>query len=68
MSFIGILGITMEGSGFEKALESVYRPNTVTHINSGKAISRALRGISYLMLLWQSSLSHHSFQNQEMLY
>lgn len=33
----------MEGSDFEKALESVHRPNTVTHIFSGKAISTALK-------------------------
>ena len=32
----------MEGSDFEKALESVHRPNTMTHIFSGKAISTAL--------------------------
>ena len=33
----------MKGSGLEKALETVYGPNTVTHIFSGKAMSRALK-------------------------
>ena len=33
----------MKGSGLEKALETEYGPNTVTHIFSGKAMSRALR-------------------------
>ena len=42
-SFIGSLGITVEGSGLEKALETVNAPNTVTHIFSGKDISRALK-------------------------
>ena len=32
----------MEGSGIEKVFEAVYRKNTVTHLFSGKAISRAL--------------------------
>ena len=33
----------MKGSGLEKALETVYGPNTVIHIFSGKAMSRALK-------------------------
>ena len=43
MSFIRSLGIIMEWSGLEKALETVYKPNTVTHIFSDRALSRALR-------------------------
>ena len=43
LSFIASLGITMEGSSLEKALKTLYGPNTVTRIFSGKAISRALR-------------------------
>ena len=43
ISFNGSLGIITKGSGLEKELETVYGPNTVTHIFSGKAISRALR-------------------------
>ena len=34
----------MQGSGVENILETIYGKNTVTHISSGKAISRALRG------------------------
>ena len=44
MSFIGSIGSVMKGSGLEEALETVYGPNSVTHMISGKAISRALRG------------------------
>ena len=44
MSFIGSIGSMMKGSGLEEALETVYGSNAVTHMISGKAISRALRG------------------------
>ena len=42
MSFMGSLGTMMKGSGFEEALSCVYGPNAVTHMVSGKAVSRAL--------------------------
>ena len=44
MSFMGRIGSMMKGSGIEEALETVYGPNVVTHMISGKAVSRALRG------------------------
>ena len=44
MSFMGSIGSMMKGSGLEEALESVYGPNAVTHMISGKAVSKALRG------------------------
>ena len=44
MSFMGSLGTMMKGSGFEEAQCCVYGPNAVTHMMSGKAVSRALRG------------------------
>ena len=44
MSFLGSIGSMMKGSGLEEALENVYGSNAVTHMISGKAISRALRG------------------------
>ena len=44
MSFLGSIGSMMKGSGLEEALERAYGPNAVTHMMSGKAISRALRG------------------------
>ena len=34
----------MSGSGLQELLEVVYSPNTVTHILSGKAVARAVRG------------------------
>ena len=37
-------GSMMKGSGLEEALETVYGPNAVAHMISGKAVSRALRG------------------------
>ena len=44
MSFMGRIGSMMKGSGIEEALETVYGPNVVTHMISGMAVSRALRG------------------------
>ena len=34
----------MKGSGLEEALGCVYGPKAVTHMMSGKAVSRALHG------------------------
>ena len=44
MSFLGSIGSVIKGSGLEEALETTYGPDTVTHMMSGKAISRARRG------------------------
>ena len=44
MSFVGSIGMMMSGSGLEEALAEAYAKNTVPHIMSGKAYSRALRG------------------------
>ncbi|CAG2238772.1 unnamed protein product [Mytilus edulis] len=43
MSFVGGIGHLMEGSGITELLETVYAPNAVTHMTSGKAIARAVR-------------------------
>jgi len=53
MSFLGCIGHVMSGSGLQELLEVVYSPNTVTHILSGKAVARAVRG----HLLMDSALS-----------
>ena len=44
MSFLGSIGRIMTGSGLRELLELVYAPNTVNHIMTGKAVSRAVRG------------------------
>ena len=44
MSFMGSIGSMMKGSGLEDILESIYGPNAVSHMMSGKAVSRVLRG------------------------
>jgi hypothetical protein len=44
MSFLGSIGTLMSGSGLTDALEVCYGPNTVTHMMTGKAVSRAVRG------------------------
>ncbi|KAE8743262.1 hypothetical protein FOCC_FOCC011142 [Frankliniella occidentalis] len=43
MSFMGSVGNVMSGSGVEDLWATVYAKNTVQHISSGKAYSRAVR-------------------------
>ena len=42
MSFLGIVGTCMEGSGLSHFFKNVYGKNTGNHIMTGKVISRAL--------------------------
>ena len=44
MSFLGAVGDMMSGSGIEELLELVYATNSIGHMMSGKAFSRAIRG------------------------
>ena len=44
MSFLGSIGVSMEGSGLQEVLSEIYAENVVPHLFSGKAIARALRG------------------------
>ena len=44
MSFLGCIGHLMESSGLEELEGTVYAPNTVSHMLSGKAAARAIRG------------------------
>lgn len=44
MSFLGSIGHLMAGSGLQELLEVVYAGNTVPHMMTGKAVSRAVRG------------------------
>ena len=43
MSFLSCIGNLMAGSGLKELLETVYAPNAVEHIFTGKAIARAVR-------------------------
>ena len=44
MSFLGSIGHLMMGSGLQDLLETVYAPNAVIHMFTGKAVARAVRG------------------------
>lgn len=44
MSFLGAIGHIMSGSGLDSVLGQVYAENSVIHMLSGKAYSRAIRG------------------------
>ena len=43
MSFLGCIGDILAGSGLQYLLEQVYAANTVKHMLTGKAYSRAVR-------------------------
>jgi len=45
MSYLGSIRTVMAGSGLTEVLELCYGSNTVNHMMSGKAVSRALRGL-----------------------
>ena len=65
MSFMGSIGSMMKGSGIEEALGTVYGSNIVTHIISGKAVSRVLQGhvlieAALVAKLMQSILQSHT--------
>ena len=45
MSFIGCIGHIMDGSGLQEVLEQIYASDSGVHMLSGKAISRAIRGL-----------------------
>ena len=61
MSYLGAIGKVMKGSGIEELFNDVYAENTVQHIISGKAVSRALRG----HLLAESALISILFEDTE---
>lgn len=41
MNLLGAIGSFMKGSGLEEVLQTIYGPNTVSQIMTGKAVSRA---------------------------
>jgi hypothetical protein len=46
MNFLSSIGDLMAGSGLEEVLQTVYGPNTLAHILSGKAYSLQLFSLS----------------------
>ena len=44
MSFLGAIGHLMAGSGLKDILQLIFADNTVSHMLTGKALERALRG------------------------
>lgn len=44
MSYLGSIGHIMSGSGLDAVLAQIYAENSVTHMLSGKAYARAIRG------------------------
>lgn len=54
MSYVGCIGTIMMSSGLKEVFELIYGANTVPHLMSGKAISRAIRA----HIIVQSALFH----------
>ncbi|KAK3104785.1 hypothetical protein FSP39_010049 [Pinctada imbricata] len=44
MSYLGCIGHIMSGSGIKEVMELIYASNAVSHILTGKAVARAVRG------------------------
>ena len=70
MSFLGSVGCLMSGSGLEDIMELNYGTCTVSHILSGKAVSRAIRGHflvhgALMMKLFQYLLPQSAFSSFE---
>ena len=59
MSACSSLFHTMKGSGIEEALCETYGQNAVTHMMSGKAIARSLRGLYLIEAALTSTLLAH---------
>ena len=60
MSFSGSIGFVMNGSGLSDVLETAYDPKAISHMMSGKTVSRAIRGhflvdSSLMIKLWEKS-------------
>ena len=47
----GIMGRLTAGSGLQQLLEVVFAQNSVTHMLTGKATARAVRGHFFLQML-----------------
>ena len=44
MNFLGLIGYLMLDSGLKETLQTIYAPNVVAHMLSGKVVARAVRG------------------------
>jgi len=61
MSFLGCIGQIMSDTGLRETLELVYSENAVTHMLSGKALARAIRGHGLMDMALQSLLISEVF-------
>lgn len=50
MNLLGAIGSLMEGSGLEEVLQTIYEPNTVNQIMTGKLCLEHSMGICWLTL------------------
>ncbi|CAC5415899.1 unnamed protein product [Mytilus coruscus] len=62
MSFLGSIGNIMSGSGLADLMETVYAPNAVSYMLTGKAVARAVRGHFLIYNALTSLLMCEQFQ------
>ena len=67
MSFQACIGHIMTGTGLQEALETIYAPNSVIHIMTGKAVSRASRAHSLAQAAVFAVLIQHLKENSSTL-
>jgi len=70
MSFLASIGSVMAGSGLTEVLECCYGSNTVTHMISGEAVKRAVRGHFFVetalrILMLRHVLNHSSHHTED---
>ena len=68
MNFMGAIGAIMNGSGLSAAWETCYGPVTITHMTTGKAYAKALRGhflveSSLMILLMENMFGSYGEQS-----
>ena len=64
VSFLGCMGRLAAGSGLQQLLEVVFAQNSVTHMLTGKAIARAVRGHFLFYFLQMLSLKLNSIERE----
>ena len=60
MSFLGSIGRLVSWTGLKELVELVYAPNTVTHMLSGKAVSRSVRGFMLVDIALHCLMTSHT--------
>ena len=61
MSFLGSISRLMSGMDLKELLEIINAPNAVTHMLSGKAVSRSVRGFMLVNIVLHCLMTEEMF-------